>query len=429
MIVAPIVARCLVRPIWKYDAVRDTETRLCEAHEVVLLLVLSAQKAPSHDEFANRRTGKGKLVKSPSRWFPLILFVCTRAGQVAFSYVGMVLVPNLYEFDADRHQFMKPYPAFDGLCRWDCSWFLRTMRLGFYERESAKVFPLYPAVSWCLSKLTGWHDIVCLLIVANLSSLIAYFVIYRLFREIEGEKAARWGLTLLAAYPFSFYHAAAYSEPMMLLGSAAALLLAAHGKHVRAGFALGLGMMARHVTVFFGAGLLVYQVAQRGLRPKRLLWNAGVLGLTIPFVFLACWAWYLGRAVGDPFAFWTAREINFGPTVFWSVREVLVNVKYDARPDLLMYPVFSLIPLVGTLVLFSKKRTLPLAFAALAVMLSMYVGGGIALGRYSGACWPAFLPYGRWLSRHPLWQGPVLGAFMLLQGLFLWLYTHQWHIL
>jgi hypothetical protein len=328
-----------------------------------------------------------------------------------------------------RQDFLRPYPALDGLCRWDCGWFLRIMDEGFSQIENAKVFPLYSALSWSLSRVTGWHRTISLLVVANTASFASYLVIHGLFRKLESAAAARWGLMLFASYPFAYYQAAAYSEPLMILGSSAALLLAYRGSHLWAGTALGLGLMARHVTVFFGLGLLAAQVLQRGIRPKRLLWNVNFLGLTIPFAFLAAWSWYLRRKVGDPLAYWHAREINFGPSVFWSVREVFKNVSYDSRPELYFYIFFTIIPLVGTLWLFAKKETVPLGMAAAGLMAAAYYGGGIGLGRYTSACWPAFLPLGAILSRRPVLQGPVVGGLMLVQGIFFWLFSHQWPLL
>src|SRR5262249_40940556 len=158
-------------------------------------------------------------------------------------------------------------------------------------------------------------------------------VIHRIFKRLEGEAVARLGLTLFAAYPFSFFQGAAYAESLMVLASSLALLLAIEGKHIRAGFVLGLGIMARHVTIFGGAGLLAAQLRQRGLRPSRFLGSTDFLGLVVPFLFVAAWSWYLGKKVGDPLAFWNARTMNFGPEVFWSVREVFVHVPYQHRPE------------------------------------------------------------------------------------------------
>ncbi|HEV3191645.1 MAG TPA: hypothetical protein VGY54_14145, partial [Polyangiaceae bacterium] len=149
----------------------------------------------------------------------------------------------------------------------------------------------------------------------------------------------------------------------------------------------------------------------------------------IPFVFLAAWAWYLRRVAGDPLAFWHARETIFGPSCFWSLREIFKNVPYNSRPELYFYPFFALLPLVGTVALFTKKKAIPLAVAAAGILAAAYYGGGMGLGRYSSSCWPAFLPLGVMLSRRPLLQGPVIGFLMLLQGLFFWLFSHQWAVL
>jgi Gpi18-like mannosyltransferase len=303
------------------------------------------------------------------------------------------------------------------------------MHEGFVEVESAKVFPLYPAVGWVVSRVTGWPAAVSLLVVANLSSLASYFVLYRLFQKYESPAAARWALMLFVAYPFAYYQSAAYSEPMMILASASAFLLASQSRHLSAGTALGLGMLARHVTIFYGPGLFVQQVLQRGMRPGRLLFRIGFLGLAIPFVFLASWSWYLGKKVGDPLAYWHSREIGWGPLVNWSVGQMLEHFKLHEHPEFFFYAAVAIIPMCGTIALFTKRRTLALGAAALSLLTAAYLGGGVGFGRYSSACWPAFLPLGAMLSRRPLWQGPIVGALMLLQGMFFWLFSHQWPVL
>jgi len=51
------------------------------------------------------------------------------------------------------------------------------------------------------------------------------------------------------------------------------------------------------------------------------------------------------------------------------------------------------------------------------------------MGRYSSSCWPAFLPLGVWLSKRLELQAPVLAGLGMFQGLFLYLFVHQFPIL
>jgi len=359
--------------------------------------------------------------------FPFLLFVVTRIALFGSSYMSMLFVPTLYMHENQRHQYLVSHPAWDGLCRWDCTWFEQIILHGFQNREMTKVFPLFAVLGGMLAKVANINHLVALIIVANLASLASYIVIHRLFSRVEGEAAARLGVLMFAAYPFAFFQGAAYPESMMTLMSSGALLLATRGRHIRAGVVLGLGMMARHITLFAGAGLVAAQLRQRGLR--RFFPSVPFFGLVVPFLFLAVWSWYLGKKVGDPFAYWNMRSYNFGPSVFWSVREVFINVRYADRPELYFYMVFSLIPLGGTIALLTKKRWVELAAAAAVLMCVVYGSGGIALGRYSAACWPAFLPYGVALARRRELQAPIAGLLFFFQGLFFFLFAHQWRIL
>jgi Gpi18-like mannosyltransferase len=159
---------------------------------------------------------------------------------------------------------------------------VRILERGYDEVEAAKVFPLLPMIGWAVEKATGLHHLFAFIAVSNLASLASFYVLYRIFRDLEGEVAARWGLTAFAAYPFAYYQAAAYPESLMILASALALWLAMRGHHLWAGLALGVGLLARHLTLFGGAGMLAAQIRQRGWHPRRLLLHPGILGLLIP---------------------------------------------------------------------------------------------------------------------------------------------------
>ena len=375
---------------------------------------------------------RAKQVAGPRElWtFPLSLFLFTRAAFVACSYMGLKLVPALYLHEGDRRVALQPYPAIDGLCRWDCGWFDRIIRLGFHDLEHAKVFPLFPWLAIGLSKLTGMHHLVALILIANLAGFLAYVVLYRLFLRFAQPPEARTALLLFAAYPFSFFHAAAYSESLMALCSALAILLALDKRHWLAGVVLGLGVMSRHVTIFAGAGLLAAQIQQRGLSLKKFVLHRDVFGLMIPFLFLAAWALYLGRETGDPLAFWNARSIGWGPAVFWGIGKLLLETRFASQPEYWFYVFFALVPLAGAIMMLRARKQWPELAAAGTVLLAVCIGsGGVCFGRYTASCWPAFLPLGMWLSKRHELVGPALGFLWLCQGLYFFLFSHQFRII
>jgi hypothetical protein len=210
------------------------------------------------------------------------------------------------------------------------------------------------------------------------------------------------------------------------------VLLALEGRHLRAGLALGLGVLARHITLFAGAGLLIAQIRQRGVHPKRFLLSRDIAALVIPFLFLGAWVLYLHSR----FHTWTtihdARMASWwGQTgrAYWGVVDVLKQMPYDRHPEYFFYLVFALIPLAGTIALFFRRGWAELAWSALILLFVCFSSGGASLGRYTGSCWPAFLPIGMWLGRRPILAPIVLGGFMLLQGLFFFLHGHGFQII
>lgn len=379
--------------------------------------------------------------------FPVVLFIVSRVMYLGISLMGLRLVPNLYMHEHGRQTFLQPYPAIDGLCRWDCAWFVKIVQEGYATNVHAAVCPLFPAAGWALEKSLGLHHLLTFLLLSNVLSLVSYVVVYRLFKELEGDDAARWGLLLFAAYPFAYYQAAGYAESAMVAATAATLLLAQRRHYLWAGVVLGLGVMSRQLALLGGAGLLWVYLKDRafelpvtegapplkgfrrlGVMAKRVLWYPGVLGLLIPWGFVAGFAWYLNRVLGDPLAFLSGRAIH-GSLTWMGARQILTQIPYFERPEFTYYVLFAMIPTLGTAFLLTRRRWFPLASIAVAMMVVNLGIGGIALGRYSATCWPAFLPLGVWAAGRVKVQGPVLAALAGFQALFFFLFSHQFRIL
>lgn len=359
--------------------------------------------------------------------FPLGLFALTRAAYLAGSYVGLRLVPLLYYHEDTRHQFLRAYPALDGFCRWDCGWFEKVVREGFGPVVNAQVFPLLPALAW-LGERAGINRFIGLILIPNLASLGSFLVLYRIFRDLEGPHAARKALLLYAVFPFAFFQAAGYSDALMVLGSALAIRLALRGRHLAAGVVLGIGVLARHITLCAGAGLLAAQIRQRpGFR--RFLGSPALAGLVIPWLFLAGWALLVGHLSGDPRALLTARDKQWGEMAYWGVIQAFTKTSYARDPEYFIYMAFALVPIAGAALLCTRRRWAELAAAGVVLVLVCLGSGVVGLGRYLGTCWPAFLPLGVILARRPGLADAVLLALALMQGVFFFLYTHQYRIL
>jgi len=316
-------------------------------------------------------------------------------------------------------------PTLGGLCRWDCLYYTNIALHGYRELFWTNFFPLFPVLGKGLALLTGLSLPLALVVMANVAGLGALVAVYRVFVELEGEEAVRAALVLFAAFPFAFFQAAGYPESLMVLTSAAAVLLVLRGRHVAAGAVLGLGVLARHLTRVAGLSLLAAQVRERGLHPRRFLGSRAVLGLVLPFAFVALYMLYLWHSRGEPFAWWTHREEGWGKLAWAGLKDL---GRGGLPPEAHLYVLFSLVPGVGAVLLLRQERWRVLASFSLGLMLTVWTVGLAGLGRYAASCWPAFLPLGAWAARRPAVLLPVVIASALLQGLFLYLYAHWYNI-
>ena len=361
------------------------------------------------------------------RWvlFPAVVFLCTRTALFAFSFIALTLTPDLY-LEGGPREFMRPYPALDGLYHWDSEWFFLIAGRGYWEAHTTNFFPLLPLLARALEAGTGLHLRFALLVVANVASFAAYIMVYRVYLHLAGEGAARWSLLLLVCFPFAFFQAAAYPESLMMLCSATAVWLALRGQHIWAGVALGVGVLARHITMVTGAALLAAQLRERGASPRRFLFNRGTLGLIIPWLSLGCYCLYQYLRFGDPLAFYHARTNPiWGERAWWGLRELLTTTDRDIEVFVMYsYIPFALLPTIGALLLLRRPTWYLTAAFAIIFMGAMWMIGVWGIGRYAASCWPAFMPLGAWLSRHPLVQGPAIGVLALFQGLYFYLFTH-----
>jgi hypothetical protein len=98
------------------------------------------------------------------------------------------------------------------------------------------------------------------------------------------------------------------------------------------------------------------------------------------------------------------------------------------NPEYYYYMAIGLLPALGAIALLSKKTWHVLAAAAVTSMFVFYTSGVVGLGRYSASVWPAFLPLGVFLSSRPALQAPVVIGLAMLQGVFFFLFSHQYRV-
>ncbi|WP_321551476.1 glycosyltransferase family 39 protein [Hyalangium rubrum] len=354
--------------------------------------------------------------------FPLAVFAMSRVAIVLLSHWGLRIDPRLH-----RGAAILDHPGVDSLCWWDCGWFVRIAQLGYQDPLWSNFFPLFPLLGRWLHQLTGMPLPYALVLWANLFGAAGLVVTYRLFEALEGESVARTGVALLAAWPFSFFHATGYPESLMFLTSVTAIYLALRGRHLWAGVVLGVGILGRHLTVVAGLSLLVMQLLERGRKPLRFVFHPAFLGLVLPFVVAGTYSVFLAYRFGDPLAFLHARSEGWGEGAWYGLGQYFSDTS-RWEPQIHAYVVLSAIPGVGALALLSRRQWWGLAGFGVGLMIALWCIGLLGLGRYTQACWPAFLPMAYLLEKYPDFRTPVITAFAMLQGLFLFLFTHSYPI-
>jgi hypothetical protein len=345
--------------------------------------------------------------------FVLVLWLATRVAIVGIAGLSVFLWPHLY---TKVGSVPADLSLADGLCAWDCRAYAQIAERGYDLAIMTNFWPLLPLLARPLVWL-HLSPFVAVVLVANAASLVAYLAIYHVFEILEGEAAARWGLTLFAAYPFAFFFGVGYTEPLMVAAGAGAMWLALRGRHVWAGVAFGAGVLARMPASLGWLGLAAVQLRDRTRWRTRL-------ALLIPVAIGLLWPLYLWMRFGDPLLWMHVRKL-WG----WhgSLNVVHGMMRWREARMLLVYPFFALVPAAGVVALAREPRWRPLAAIAVPTFVLFVIIGAYGLGRYTASVWPAFLPLGVWLSRRPMLR-PLVVALAIFQGLFLHLFAHAYEL-
>lgn len=374
---------------------------------------LSGNASPPTDVWSRLRELGAQIA------FPVGLFLFSRLALLLIARVSLALDGRLH-----RAPFRQAGAVgLEAFCRWDCGWYAEIARQGYVRPQATNFFPLLPLFGRLVRAVTGLSTEVSLVVVANAAGLLALIVLHRLFRTLEGEDAARTSLLLFTAYPFAFFHSAGYPESGMVFLTALAVALSLRGRHWGAGLTLGLAGLARHLSLVAGLALFFQQLRSRG-GGVRALWHRDLLALLLPPLLTSLYFLYLWRTFGDPQLWWKVRAEGWSGA--WAGLGHWLQGNF--APEVSLYVVVSFLPGLGALLLVWHRRWWTLALFAIPLMLVLWTVGLMGLGRYSAAVWPAFLPLGTWLSRHPALRGPVVLGCALFQGMLVFLFVHSYPI-
>lgn len=315
------------------------------------------------------------------------------------------------------------------LLRYDSGWYLRIVKFGYsYDgndliKHPVVFFPLYPLLSKGLTMLFGLSENVSVLLVANLSILIAIPLMFKLVCEEYGDETALASVAFLSFFPTSFFFSAGYTESLALLLIVAFFLLLKKERYLLAALCAGLALATRASCIVLLPPLVWEIWRSHGRALKRLVVQA-VACVALATSGLWLYMLYLWTRFASPLAFMKGQRAWLeGQAVSGNLAQVLT-----LRPFTYLRALFIEGPNPNTLdpwwfilflvlIVWFRKR-LPVSFVlfALGVLLLPYLtlSGGLgfrSFTRYVMLAFPVFIILGE-MTRRRAWAGlAVLGIF------------------
>ncbi|MFE4198562.1 hypothetical protein ACFRJ9_22165 [Paenarthrobacter sp. NPDC056912] len=202
--------------------------------------------------------------------------------QVSLIFIAARLVSACIFMAAAIHQGTNPWfpPAPDYwnfITIWDGRWYQEAADNGYPSdlpvdgngvvKENAWAFhALFPFLARGLAAMTGMGTLPALTAIAMVAGLGAALVIFKLFREFAGKRAAMWGVIFVSTFPVSPILQVPYAESLNLLLLSASLLLVVRRRYLIAIPVVLLMCLSRPTGVPFAAMLgllLLWRLWQR----------------------------------------------------------------------------------------------------------------------------------------------------------------------
>lgn len=297
-------------------------------------------------------------------------------------------------------------------------------------------FPLYPWAVRALHVVIGNWD-ACAHLLSACCFVGGCVVFARLMTEDMGWSAARRGLGLLAAWPFSFFFAGVFTESLFFLLSVSAFTLIRRRHWWRAGLMGALAVLTRMQGMLLVLPWLAqYWLDERPIQKlRRRDWRglgADVLRRLLPLGLPALGAGlYLALnwcVEGDPFRFafyqrdhWAQYPVPLTRclTVIWNELSGHGTDGFAAAtlgPELAVY-------LLAAGALLYAARALPLPWTAYFLghlLIDYSLSWPLSCGRYMACAFPLFAALAVFSEKRPALGQFMVTAFALLQGAYLY---------
>jgi Dolichyl-phosphate-mannose-protein mannosyltransferase len=192
--------------------------------------------------------------------------------------------------------------------RYDSGWYLTIARHGYsytgdnLTQQSVTFYPLYPLLSRLLHNVFGIDYNAAVLLVANISIVLAIIFLYQLVSEDYGKRVALYTVTLLSFFPTAFFFSAGYTESLSLLLIVATLWLLKHQRFLLACCCAGLATGTRSTGVILLLPILWELWRHSSGKPLQLIPKA--IGYSL-LATSGLWLYmiYLWKKFGSPMVF------------------------------------------------------------------------------------------------------------------------------
>jgi hypothetical protein len=342
--------------------------------------------------------------------FPLLLFAASRCLLFVFAKAGPLFGPRIGSDPLLSQSFQNSYPTWASLAHGEIANYARIARAGYASLADVPYFPLLPALGKWLGAILGSVELGLLVSSLALCAL-GFLGVYRLFEELRGSDTARWGLALLAAFPFSYHLSDGSALGGLVAFSAWGILLALRGRPLGAAIVLSLGVLA-HPACLFATMATAWSplVPQRQASAAVAAWTSRLYAL-LPVVVLVGFMLFFGSSFhSTPAGF---RE------AFLPETSKILGAAWFA-----MMVAFGLLLAAGVLLLVGMPGLRTLALVGAAQLLCALGPREPASAYALAACWPAFLAWGDMLARREVLRGPTVAVLAVHQGLLLYCFTH-----
>jgi hypothetical protein len=337
--------------------------------------------------------------------FPLLVFAASRGLLFAFALSAPLFGGRMGSDPNLSATFVEAYPLWAALGHGDIADALRVARHGYAAAGDASTFPLVPLLGKALGAISIKMEI-GLVVLSLLACAAAFCGVYRLFEQLRGRAAARWGLALLAAFPFSYHLSDGGALAAGLALATWGVALAARGSFAGAGGVLSLAVLAHPTGVFsvLAAAVLPKPSDSRG--ESRRKWAAALIAGLV----LVAWLVYLRSRLGvgafEPWRGLGAKHAVSRPV--WSA----------------MLLAFGGMLAIGVVLLARRRGFRWVALVAGLELGLLLLAWTPAAAFALALCWPAFLGLGDLLAERSALGAPLVAMLGAYQGLLLYGFTH-----